>query len=230
MPDDPTPEPEPTPKSKTKAKPAPEPLTADDVAELLKAHGGDQGAAIRAVMAERDKFRDEATELKARIPKEGSVVLDQAQAALWAAYQAHGTPEAIAKALEAGTAATAERDELKFQSHIGEVASLMKWKPGVLADRVNALKLETIINEEPDPKDPRGAKIKVPHVKLEGDKTVSLADHAKATPGLADYLPALQTEPAKTAYERGSPSSNGNGPPRPAVIEKSGRPLSPLVR
>ncbi len=224
-----TPTPE-TPKPKRGAKPATEPLTADDVAELLKAHSGDSNAALRTVLAERDRYRDEASEAKGRLPKEGSVVLDADAAKAWAAYQGHGTPEAIAKALEDGKTAATERDDLKFQSHIGEVAGLMKWKPGVLADRVRALKLETVIKEEPDPKDLKGDKLRVPHVKLEGDKTISLADHAKATPELADYLPALQLEPAKAESLRGSPTTNGQGPPRPAVTDKSSRPLPSLVR
>jgi hypothetical protein len=229
MADDVTPEPEPTPKpAKGKAKPAAEPLTADDVAELLKAHGGDQGAAIRSVMADRDKFRDEATELRGKLPKEGHVVLDPERAKTLAAYEAMGDPAGLAKAIEDGKTATAERDDLKFQSHMGEVASLQKWKPGVLADRVKASGIATLIKEEPNPKDAKGAKLRVPHVVLEGDKTTPLTDYAKEHWG--DYLPALQTEPAKPEFSRGSPSSNGHTPARPAVVQKSDQPHRSLVR
>jgi len=220
-------EPEPKP-TKTKAKPATEPLTADDVAELLKAHGGDQGAAIRSVMADRDKYRDEATELRGKLPKEGHVVLDPERARTLAAYEALGDPAGLAKQLEAGQTATAERDDLKFHAHMGEVGTLAKMKPKVLADRVKASGIEVIVKEEADPKDLKGGKLRVPHVKLEGDKTQALADYAKEHWG--DYLPALQAEPAKAESFRGSPPTNGQSPARPAVVQKPDQPHRSFVR
>ena len=210
---------------------APETPAAPDLAalaaELLKQHGGDQGRALMAVMGERDKFRDEAAETRKRLPKDGHVVLDPEAAKAWAAYQAYGPPEVIGKALEDGKTAATERDDLKFQAHTAAVAGLMKWKPGVLADRVKASGVETVIKEEADPKAPTGAKLKVPHVKLEGDKTQPLAEYAAAHWG--DYLPALSAEPAKVETPRGSPPSNGHTPARPAV-PSTDQPRRSLVR
>jgi hypothetical protein len=212
---------------------APEPKTPEPpdikalVADAVKQHG-DMNTAYHALLRDRDTLRDELGETKKRLPKDGHVVLDPESAKTFAAYQTYGPPEALAKALEDGKTAATERDDLRFTQHMGEVSGLMKWKPSVLADRVKASGVETVIKDEPDPKAPTGAKLRVPHVKLEGDKTVPLAEYAKQH--WADYLPALSAEPPKPEMQRGSPPSNGQGPPRPAVAEKSGRPLQPLVR
>lgn len=222
------PDPEtPKPKSKAKAEATETPDIKAMIADAVKQHG-DLNVAYLMVSKERDTLRDELGATKERLPKEGHVVLDPDGAKRWADYQALGEPSALSKRIADGEAAATERDDLKFQSHIGEVATLEKWKPKVLADRVKASGIETFIKEEPDPKDPKGAKLRVPHVKLEGDKTTPLADYAKEHWG--DYLPALQAEPAKAESLRGSPPSNGHTPQRPAVAEKSGRPLQPLVR
>jgi hypothetical protein len=214
---------EPTPK-----EPAAEPVDVEAlVAKAVKQHG-DMNTAYHALLRERDTLRDELAATKGNLPKDGAVVLEGDPAKAWAAYQALGEPSAIAKQLETGTAAAAERDELKFNAHIGEVSTLAKMRPSVLADRVKASGVEIVVKEEPDPKAPTGAKLKVPHVKGEGEKTTPLDEYAKAN--WADYLPALSAEPAPPATPRGSPPTHGNGPPRPAVPDRSSRPLQPLVR
>jgi hypothetical protein len=227
-PKEPEPKPEPNPTAKSGNA-----ITAEQfnklVDTIMKNRSGDPIVAdLRGVIADRDKYRDELADVKARLPKEGSVILDADGAKAWAAYQGLGDPAALTKALDEGKTAATERDDLKFNAHMGEVSGLMKWKPGVLADRVRTSGVEVIVKDEPNPKDPKAPKLKVPHVKLEGDKTTPLADYAKEH--WADYLPALSTEPAKPEIPRGSPTSNGQAPPRPAVVATGDRPTRPLVR
>lgn len=222
------PDPEtPKPRSKVRTEATETPDIKAMIADAVKQHG-DLNVAYLMVSKERDTLRDELGATKERLPKEGHVVLDPDGAKRWADYQALGEPSALSKRIADGEAAATERDDLKFQSHIGEVAGLAKWKPKVLADRIKASGIETLIKEEPDPKDPKGAKLRVPHVKLEGDKTTPLADYAKEHWG--DYLPALQAEPAKAESLRGSPSFTGANPARPPVVVKTDQPRRSLVR
>jgi hypothetical protein len=218
---------EPAPKEPAKpAEPAPVDIKAL-VADAVKQHG-DMNTAYHALLRERDTIRDELAATKGKLPRADAVVLDAAQAKLMAAWQAIGEPDDVVKRLDAGTKAVEERDKLKFDAHMGEVSTLAKMRPAVLADRVKASGVEILIQEVADPKAPTGAKIRVPHVKGEGDKTTPLADYA--TEHWADSLPALSVEPAAPAAPRGSPSTTGNGPPRPPVVERTGRPLQSLVR
>lgn len=223
-------EPEPAKPAKP-AKPAADPpvvepaLTAADLSkaikDVVKDHAGDRDAALRTVMLDRDKLRDEAAELRGKLPKEGVVILDDDARALWETYQALGKPEDLTKALETGKAAGDELASLKHERFIGEVAGLVKWKPSVLADRVAATKVEVVVKDEPDPKDPKKqATLKVPHVKLDGDKTQPLASYAETH--WADYLPALKVEPAKPIPPPlGSPPQGDGTPPRPKLDPKA---------
>jgi hypothetical protein len=221
MADDPKPE---TPKP-AEAPPAPD--FPKLIAEAVKQHGN-ADAAFHAVLRDHYLLRDELAATKAKLPKDGHVVIDPDRAKTVAAYEALGDPAGLAKALEAGTAAAAERDELKFRSHVGKIAKLMNWDEDVLAERVKATGAEVLIKDEPDPKDPKKT-VQVPHVKGEGDKTTKLAEHAAAAPQWSKYLASLSLEPPKPPSLHGSPPSHGHTPPRPPVTEKSNQPRRSFV-
>jgi hypothetical protein len=231
-PDDPTPAPEPEsrPEPKPKPEPAPkpgEPLTAADlnatIKAILKDHGGDQGSAIRAVVAERDKYRDEVATLKDRLPKDGTLVLDADARSAWEAYQALGKPEDLTKALGERDEAVKKATTYERRETHAKIADIHKLKPRVLTTLAERDELDLTVGEvdAKDPKNPSKAiKLEAGLVRGEnekGEETLTplmeyAAKHWK------DDLDWLKAEPSKPAAPTlGSPAPTGQGPPRPKV-------------
>lgn len=83
----------------------------------------------------REKARDQdriVTDLKAKVPADGTKVLSPAEAKSWDAYQEFGKPEELKTTLDTGKAAIAERDAFKKAATIESAAKAANFKPGVL--------------------------------------------------------------------------------------------------
>lgn len=207
----PTPTPSPTP------TPTPAPTDVDHaklVEDLLKKHGNDGNAALRAVLADRDEWKSKHDAVTARLPKEGAVVLDGDAAKLWGTYQGLGKPEDLQQAVY-------ERDELRTQAATraradlhGEAAKLTGFVPAVLSRLADQDELEIVLQ---DGKDRAGKAVKVPHVKTTDDKgaeiLTALDKHAETH--WKEFLPSLRASQQPPSH-RGSPAPAG-GSPRPDI-------------
>jgi hypothetical protein len=205
-----------------------------DAAKLIRRYRGRAEDALASVIDENAEYREERRQLRAKLPKEGEVVLSAADAAAFNAYKALGTPEVVKQKVdEHGTlsARIASDDRAKIAD---EAAPLAGFNPAALRDIVRDKGLELSFAEETVD----GKAVRVPMVKLASDaaaKPVKLAEYAKTS--LATYLPALTAKPAgtngaapaaatgTTFPEQGSSSSatgtagQNNGTPRgPAPI------------
>jgi len=190
------------------------------VVEGLIAKHGDPNAALRVLLSENHNYRDQLREVKAKLPADGHVVIDPDKAKLFAAYQQYGTPDEIKQGLY-------ERDELsttvaahKRAREISDVAKLAGYDPDVLTTLAGDLQFEVT-----DGKDKAGKDVKTVSVK-DGDKLVSLEDHAKAK--WEKFLPSLKPTQAK-APQGGSPFTGGITPPKPPIV-KTDAPRKSLVR
>jgi hypothetical protein len=199
---------------------------------LVKRFRGQAEEALAFVLDEQKEGREERRQLRARLPKEGEIVLSATDAAAFNAYKALGTPEAVKQKVdEHGTlsARIAADDRAKIAD---EAAPLVGFNAAALRDVVRDRGLELSFAEETVD----GKAVRVPMVKVASDaaaKPAKLAEFAKTA--LATYLPALTAKadgtpaappapPKGTTYPdqstSGTPGTAGNnGTPRgPAPI------------
>lgn len=203
----------------TKTDPPAQPDVAKAVEDVLKKHGGDQGAAIRALLTEHNATRDQLSAVTAKLPKEGHVVIDPDTHKLFGTYQSLGKPEEITSKLEQAGKDASELAGLKREKHLNEVAGLVKYKPSVLGKLAEGL--EIVIE---DGKDKAGQAIKVPKVKTKDEKGADvltpLTEHAEKS--WKDFLPALKASEETKTVLRGSPPAGGHTPPRPPITPQDG--------
>jgi len=165
----------------------------------------------------RTKIRgleEQLTQIQAKAPAEGSVVLSREEAALFEAYKVLGKPEDVKKQLDENPTVVEENKKLKRRDILREVADVgiggSKLRFSVLEDRANASNgIEFLVKEEGREKDKR----KVAYVK-DGDKETPLEQYAQKN--WADYMPSLKAEQAK----RTTGSANGgDGANQPAKFD-----------
>lgn len=146
---------------------------------------------------QRRQLRQEVTDLKAKQPAEGSVMLSADDAALLENYRAIGTPDDLSKALTerddyAGRLTARERADA-----IGTAAAAAGYKPSVLASLVGQAALS--VKDVGDGKDRK----QIAYIADAEGKEHRLTDYAEKN--WADFLPALAPKQAGDGV--GSPAN-----------------------
>lgn len=143
----------------------------------------------------REKLRETEQQLKdlrAKLPDEGTVILDADKAKAWEAYQGLGAPDEVKKIKD-------EYTGLKRQAHFRAVAEVHGFNPVVLAGLPGAADLTIELGEETA----NGKTVKVAYVVQQDGKKIALPDYAKQT--WEPFLPALQQGAGQQAQGKGTP-------------------------
>jgi len=179
--------------------------------EGLVARHGDPTAALRVLMGENYTLRDQARDLKGKLPAEGSVVLAGDDARHWGDYRKLGAPADLRRAIDAGKQFEAEAGGYRKAELIGRAAEVTaidgaRIRPAVLGRLAEGLDIEVRdeLNKEGKPVLKDGKPVRQAVVKGEGDKVTPLADYAKQHWG--DFLPALKAE--ADARRPGTPNTH----------------------
>jgi hypothetical protein len=196
----PTPTPTPTP------TPAPDPT--EGYRKLLEKHQNDVGAVAAKLYDENHSLRQKNSDLRAKVPADGSAVLDPDQASAWTRYQALGSPDDLTTLkTEHGQFATERTAAAREKLHAA-AADAHGYKAAVLSRLIDQDNLDVAVKEGPA-RDPRtGEPVKVAVVKHDGKET-PLPDYAKAK--WTDFLAALPKEPPRPAI--GTPRQGAGLPP-----------------
>jgi len=162
------------------------PLTEDQVRELIRQEGGTSGAPEKAFLKQDRRFRrllkeatdraDQAerklTEAAAKVPRDGSRVLDKDQAKAWDEFQAllkEGSiesVEALGRRLKAGDQAATKVAESERQAEIATIADILKVPEGRRATFARlAGDRKFLVEEEGE----EGKKVRKAYV-MDGDK------------------------------------------------------------
>ncbi len=143
----------------------------------------------------RDKNRTLTTELseaKGKVPADGAVVLDKAEAAQWEAYKALGAPDALKTTLAATEDAQSQLAALKRERTIADAAAAHDYRAATLAKLPSLAGKDLIVKDvEIDGKPARQA-----FVAADG-KEQPLAEYISAHD--PEFLPALTADAAKPA-------------------------------
>lgn len=180
MPDNPTPEPQAAP-----VAPQLPPDVLKSLESLISRAGGSD-AASALLFNDNKELRDQLRDLKAKLPKEGTVVLSQDEAAELAAYRAYGKPDELKQRLDEGESAKQIAAQAAREKTIAKAA-------GVLGLQNNAL-LQTLLNSVE--LEVAGDNENPSVIVKDGEKQVPFADYAKSRPDFEAALPALQAQAA----------------------------------
>lgn len=167
-------------------------------ATMIAKYGSAEGAVL-TLMGENYKAREELRDLKARLPKDGSVVLEGDDARHWSTYRQFGTPGDLKKALDAGKQHEAEAAGFRKAETVRSAAEVLGFKPGVLATLARDLEIEIGEDRGKD-----GKPVRTAVVKGDGESRTPLAEYAEAH--WADFLPSLRAE-AEKARPVGTPAA-----------------------
>lgn len=173
--------------------PAPAPVV--DVSEgfkkLLEKHNNDAVALAAKLHDENHSYRQKNSSLKAKVPADGSLVLDADQAKAWTAYVSLGKPEEITVIKTEHDQFATERQAAAREKLHGEIAEAHGYRVPVLSRLIDQDKLEVV--EIKEAKNAAGKTVKTAHVK-DGDKVVTLPEYAKAH--WSEFLDSLPITPA----------------------------------
>ena len=204
--------------------PAPNPSPAPDVQasfdRLLSNRGGDSSAVGLMLYQEnyqlrerRRQLEEENTQLRAKLPGEGAIVLNRAEAQRWQAYQALGNPEEVQTSLT-------ELQTLRRNGELSQIAEVVKYKPSVfqkLDKDAGGLAYEVKEIEENGKKEKR-AFVTVKD-QAGAEQTIPLQQYAEQH--WSDFLPALRNEqqaaPSGTDFVRQNP---GGGAPANSAVDQ----------
>lgn len=180
----------------TPAVPAGDPT--EGYKKLLEKHQNDASRVAEKLYDENHSHRQTIRELKAKVPGDGSLVLNADQAKAWTAYLELGKPEEIhVLKSEHGQFAT-ERQAAAREKFHGEIAEAHGYKASVLSRLIDQDQIEVELKDA----SVNGKTVKVAHVK-DGDQFTPLPDYAKAH--WADFLEVLPKAPETKAI--GTPRS-----------------------
>jgi hypothetical protein len=183
----------------------------DGVNALISKHKNDLMAVILELFSDnykaRDKnreIRDQLKQLQDKLPKEGTVTVDSAKAALIEQYEALGSAEELKKIKADLMAASSELTGLKRQSVLQQAAEAHKFKVKVLAQLIGDTPIE-LKEVEAD-----GKKVAVAFVTNgEGNPPTRLDEYVKGQ--WADFMPALVAETPPPAGTTFVPQNTGGG-------------------
>lgn len=197
------------------APPAPPSDPGAGVQALIARHNNDLMRVIDHLYGEnygyREKNRalkDQVKELEGKTPKDGAVILTKAEAELLESYKALGDVDTLKTALGERDQFKGELGALQKENVLRDVADAAGFKLPVLKTLAGDLQFE-IKEVEQD-----GKKVRTPFVK-NGDGEKAIADYAKEH--WADFLPALQSQPAQPAGGTPFPAQAA-GSPAPASV------------
>lgn len=181
------------------------------VASLISRHG-DANTALAIVVGENHTHRarlrtqgEHIAALEARVPKDGTVVLSEAEAKDWAAYKALGTPAEVKTKVEKVDTLQAQVDEHARSGLHAEaaanVAPNVEWNATVLADLVRLKELDLEMRDVSEVGvDGKAVTVKRPHVRPKGDdKAPFTLVTAWVEANAKDYAPALLAKPSGNA-------------------------------
>jgi hypothetical protein len=184
--------------------------------KLLDRKGGDTSAVAMMLFDENKRYRDKINELTGKVPVEGAVVLNAADAQAWEAYKALGTHEEVKQAVEQRGQLQGQLDSLARESAIRDAAAAAGYKFTVLQDRDEVARLKgkalsyAVREIEKD-----GTKAKVAFVK-DGDTEKPLSDYAQEHWG--EFMPSLVVQGTEQQ----------NGTPYPAQFSGTGGNQKPV--
>jgi len=170
--------------------------------KLLDKNSNDGLALARLLWEENREYRQKNSDLKSKLPSDGSLVLSAEDAKAWSGYQALGPLDTVRKAVKDGAVAISENQGFKRKEVVAEIGK----KAGVPVDKLDALlgldKPHLVY--ETTTKKVNGKDVEVVTVK-DGDKEpVEFDAHFK------DYLPAIKP----TASDQQPPKPTSQGTPR----------------
>lgn len=173
----------------------------------LRKHDNDAASLARTLHADAEVLRRENAELRGKLPREGSTLLDGDDAAAWKELTALGKPAEIKAKLLAGDAAAKEVSRFERKSLLTSAAAVYGWNPTVL-ERLAAGDLEIEVKEA----ERNGKLVPVATVLLhetndKGEAVVvkkSLEKHAEKE--WVEFLPALKAH-AANSRPAGTPSN-----------------------
>ena len=127
--------------------PVPAPIVADPTAgyqAALKKYGDDASAFARQSYADAEALRRENAELRGKLPKAGSTILDADDSAAWAELTAIGKPSEIKARVDSGDLAVKEASGFRRAKLLADAAATLGWDADVLAQLpgVDALEIE----------------------------------------------------------------------------------------
>lgn len=194
--------------------PAADPIEGFKVA--LGKHNNDALSLARESFSTAESLRTQLAETRAKLPKEGSVILAGDDVAAWEAFRALGKPDEIkATIAEHGTLKTQIAQRAR-QDLYGEISKSHGWNPAALADVPGIDEMDLIVKDGTR----NGKPAKIAHLRetvKEGDKEIvketPLDAHIQKTrPHLMPALTAGQA--AGTSRTQGGPARQ---PQKPAV-------------
>lgn len=177
---------------------------------LLEQNKNDGIAVASKLFDENFRYRTDIRELKAKLPKEGSVVLSDDDLKEWNAFKALNVKAADAKkAIDSVSTLEKQNKELSSMESLRELADLgldgSKLKLSVLKDQLTSKFPDAEISFRTE-KDKDGKDAKVAYFKKDKDsKEQSFHEFANAE--LTDYLPSLKvsTEATQQQYTGNTP-------------------------
>ena len=197
---------EPTP------NPTPAPNPAEGFQRLLDKHDKDAMKLASQLFDENYQLREKNREIKAKLPKEGSVVLSAEDAAEYNEFKKLEKKAAdIAKDLSRVAELETQNRELSGMETLREIADLgldgSKLKLSVLKDQMGRFPEAAIIIK--DEKDKDGNAVRVAYIKPTKD-AAEVVFTSFANEKLADYLPSLKV--SAEASPTTPITGNGKGP------------------
>lgn len=203
--------------------PTPAPAPQGDVQasfdRLLSNRGGDSSAVGLMLYQENYQLREQKrqlqeqlTQVQGRLPGEGSVVLNRAEAQRWQAYQALGNPEDVQTSLT-------ELQTLRRNGELSKIAETAKYKPGVLQklDKdAGGLTYEVREVEENGKKEPRAFVT----VKDQAGAEQSVPLHQYAEQHWAEFLPALRAEQSTPSGTDFVKQNTGGSAPAGSIVDQ----------
>lgn len=152
---------------------------------LIGRNNGDTGAVATLLFNENYQLRDRVRQLEGRVPAEGSMVLTGDQVTAWQAYQQIGDVATVQQRLTDGQTAISERDTLRRDGVLRDVAEMSGFRLSVLQGIRGATDLQYEVREV----DENGQRVRRAFVR-NGETTTPVADYANQH--WADFLPALR--------------------------------------
>jgi hypothetical protein len=216
-----------------KTPPAPETPPADTfdeqaaVTAVLAKHGADAQKALGYLLRDNQSYRRKLSELKAKVPADGAVVLTGDDLKRWTAYATLGNPEDLSAALADRDRFKAEADGFRTAELHKQVADAHGYKVPVLARLASQ---DQLTIEMRDTK-VAGTPAKVAVVMGQDDKgkpvETPLPEYAKAH--WAEFLTALAPDTSKSPP--GTPGRTSPFPahPRERAMERDPREASTVT-
>lgn len=180
----------------------------DALEALLKEHDGDRNSALRVLIQENQGLHGLLSDAEARLPPDGSVVLSGDDAKAWKHYRELGEPGDVRKAVAERDQFKAEAGTLRKKEVVREAAGLHGYRPAVLEKLAAEVEVAVVDGKGKDGKPAKLAVVREPGPKEGETVETPLADYAAAR--WADFLPSLQSEPARPAP--GTPPRRAPGP------------------